>query len=144
MSEINFFVCLWEMPTCLFSLHLLCICRRLRIPTLSNISALMALSHCHKPFLLHKWPLLQVCYKPWNYAAKHAQLGYQCAFHEDQSLKVWWKKNQNCQSYSTFVETMYFLYSIGVVTFNKRWIILSVVIFFFHQTFRDWSLWKMH
>ena len=25
---------------------------------------LLALYHCHKPDLLHKWPLLQVCYRP--------------------------------------------------------------------------------
>ena len=28
------------------------------------LCALTPLYHCHKPVLLHKWPLLQVCYKP--------------------------------------------------------------------------------
>ena len=36
---------------------------------------------------------------------------------------------------------MYFLYSLEVVTSNQSWITLSIL-FFFHQTFRDWSLWK--
>ena len=49
----------------------------------------MALSHCHKPVLLYKWPLLQVCYKPLKYVAKHAHHAF---FDKDQSLKVWWKK----------------------------------------------------
>ena len=34
-----------------------------------------------------------------------------------------------------------FLYFIWVATFNKSWITLSIL-FFFHQSFRDWSLWK--
>jgi hypothetical protein len=33
------------------------------------------------------------------------------------------------KSYSFFVENMYFLYSVGVVTFNKREITLSLVSF---------------
>ena len=36
----------------------------------------MPVYHCHKPVLLGKWPLLQVCYKPLKIVAKHAHLGY--------------------------------------------------------------------
>ena len=34
--------------------------------------------HCHKAVLLHKWPLLQVCYRSWKNVAKHAHLVYLC------------------------------------------------------------------
>ena len=36
----------------------------------------MAVYHCHKPVLLGKWPLLQVCYKPLKNVDKHAHLRY--------------------------------------------------------------------
>ena len=37
-------------------------------------------------------------------------LGSQCVFHKDQSLKVWQKTIQNWQRYSTFDEIVYSLY----------------------------------
>ena len=38
--------------------------------------------------LLHKWSLLQVCYRQYKNVAKHAHLVYYFVFHKDQSLKV--------------------------------------------------------
>ena len=70
----------------------------------------MLVYYSHKPILQSKWPLLQVCYKPKKHVPKHANLGSQCVFHKDQSLKDWQKTIQNWQSYSTFDETVYFLY----------------------------------
>ena len=46
------------------------------------------LYHTHRPDLLHKWPLLQVCYRPLKNVAKYANLVYYYIFPKDQSLKV--------------------------------------------------------
>ena len=75
-----------------------------------------------------------------KHVPKHANLGIQCIFHKDQSLKVWWKAIQNWQRSSTFVEIMYFLYSLGVVTFNKRWKTLSILIFFSLERLKSFSV----
>jgi hypothetical protein len=51
----------------------------------------MPLYHCHKPVLLRNGH----CFKfatSHKKCAKHAHLVYQCIFHKDKSLKVWWKK----------------------------------------------------
>ena len=86
-----------------------------------------ALYHCHKSVLLHKWPLLPVCYK--------LQIMPRCT----SSILMWFsqewiptslvkKKSSNWQSHITFIEMTSFSYSIGVVTFNKHWITMQIVI----------------
>ena len=61
-------------------------------------------------------------------------------FHKDQSQKVWWKKITIDKVTQLFHE------SDTPIEYKNTWFqqTLNNFVIFFHQIFRDWSLWKMY
>ena len=97
---------------------------------LTATQMLIFLSYAQKTVLLHK------CTYCFKFATIHKFFCQACPLsilvHFSQGAipeSLVEKKVHNWQSYSAFVETMYFLYSIGLINFNKCWINLSVVNF---------------
>ena len=101
----------------------------------------MPVYHCHKPVLWSKWPLASSLLQAIKICRQACPSGYLMHFSQGWIPESLVSNNSKLTKLLKVCWNVYFLYSLGGVTFNKCWITLTIL-YRYSPNFQGFSLMK--